>query len=43
MTAPCLIEHLSLPREFADQLDPSLRLQFDSLWQTAHAAKADEY
>jgi hypothetical protein len=38
-----LIGHLSLPREFAEQLDPSLRIQFDTLWQNAQASKADDF
>jgi hypothetical protein len=38
-----LIEQLHLPREFADQLDPSLREAFLQRWDAARKSAADEY
>jgi hypothetical protein len=36
-----LIRILSLPRETAESLDPSVRAKFDELWQAAQAATCD--
>jgi hypothetical protein len=38
-----LIQHLVLPRDFADQLDPGLREAFDKLWLNAQKASAEEF
>jgi hypothetical protein len=38
-----LIQHLKLPRDFADQLDPSLREIYQRLWSAAQNAAEDEY
>jgi hypothetical protein len=36
-----LIRALSLPREMADSLDPSVRARFEELWQAAQTADRD--
>jgi len=38
-----LIQHLKLPRDFANELNPSLREAYDKLWLDSQAASADEY
>jgi hypothetical protein len=38
-----LIEQLHLPRQFANQLDPSLRDAFQQRWDAAQKSAADEY
>lgn len=38
-----LIQHLKLPQEFSDQLDPSLRDAFRRIWADAQSAAGDEY
>ena len=36
-----LIRHLSLPRETADSLDPSIRPKYEELWQAAQAPERE--
>jgi hypothetical protein len=38
-----LIQHLKLPLELADELDPSLREAYHTLWSNSQKAQADEY
>jgi hypothetical protein len=38
-----LIQHLELPKEFADQLDPAFREAFCERWIAAQKAAADEF
>jgi hypothetical protein len=38
-----LIQQLKLPKEFAHQLDPSLREAYERLWDAARTAAADEF
>jgi hypothetical protein len=38
-----LVQHLKLPLEFAEQLDPSLRDAFRRIWTDAQAGAGDEY
>jgi hypothetical protein len=38
-----LIQQLKLPCDFAEQIDPSLRLEFWRLWENAQRAAADEF
>jgi hypothetical protein len=38
-----LIQHLKIPQDFAEQLDPSLRAEFLRLWQNAQKAAAEDY
>jgi hypothetical protein len=38
-----LIQHLKLPKEFAHQLDPSLREAFQQRWDAAQKSAADEF
>lgn len=41
--AQALIQHLKLSREFAEQIDPSLRNDFERLWQNAQRAALDDF
>jgi hypothetical protein len=38
-----LIQHLQLPRDFANQVDPSLREAFQKIWSDAQTAEGDDY
>jgi hypothetical protein len=38
-----LIQHLKLPKDFTQQLDPSLREAYERLWDAVQSATADEY
>ena len=38
-----LIQHLKLPLDFAEQVDPSLRDEFRRIWTDAQTAAGDEY
>lgn len=38
-----LIHHLKLPREFADQLDPSLHQDYQRIWSDAQKSTGDDY